>query len=439
MKTVIRQLRRFALLREGGPTDGELLQSFLTRRDEAAFAALLQRHGPMVLGVCRRVLGNLHDAEDAFQATFLVLAQKAAGLRSRDLVGNWLYGVAYRTALKARVMKRKRQTREMQARVAPHSEAPEGDACEELLALLDRELNHLPDKYRAPVVLCELEGRSRREAARALGLPEGTLSWRLAQARKLLARKLARHGVALPAGALAAVLSPGAAGAALRPALLTATARAGVLAAAGRAFLAGAVPARVVALTEGVVKAMLLTKLKAFWVVMLAVSACVAFGLAYGGVAADPGGAADSKQPPRNIGRGTPDELEALRLELDALRKDLQAMRIRVKGLEAEVRGQRMHRSKDAGSYNRNIYSDKKDIEPRKLPANADTGGGEDPDPRRLEKKDGPHDPLAEVEAVLQKLRQNPDDRQAAEALERAARQLRQQPGRFGYKDKKGI
>src|SRR5260370_12051724 len=133
MKTVIRQLRRFALLREGGATDGELLKSFLTQRDEAAFAALLKRHGPMVLGVWRRVLGNLHDAEDAFQATFLVLANKAAGLRSRELVGNWLYGVAYRTALKARAMNRKRQTREKQARVAPNSEAPAGDPPEELL------------------------------------------------------------------------------------------------------------------------------------------------------------------------------------------------------------------------------------------------------------------------------------------------------------------
>src|SRR5204863_1513808 len=119
------------------------------------------------------------------QATFLVLIRKAASLRSRELVGNWLYGVAYRTAMKARAMSAKRRTKEKQAREAVRSEPAAGEVSEELLARLDAELSRLPDKYRVPVVLCDLEGKTRREAARLLGLPEGTLSWQLARAKQL--------------------------------------------------------------------------------------------------------------------------------------------------------------------------------------------------------------------------------------------------------------
>src|SRR5919198_1974720 len=195
MKAVIRHLRRAALLQAGDSlTDGQLLESFLTGRDEAAFEVLLRRHGPMVLGVCRRVLGNADDADDAFQATFLVLVRKAATVRPRETVGNWLYGVAYRTAQKARVMNAKRRTKEKQARERRRPEPP-GDAVpEELLPRVEAELTRLPDKYGVPVVLGDLGGKGRGEAARLLGLPEGTLSWRLAQAKKMLARKLSRHG-----------------------------------------------------------------------------------------------------------------------------------------------------------------------------------------------------------------------------------------------------
>jgi RNA polymerase sigma factor (sigma-70 family) len=315
-----------------GPGDAELLESFLTRRDEAAFEALLRRHGPMVLGVCRRVLGNLHDAEDAFQATFLVLVRKAAGIRPRELVGNWLYGVAHRTAMKARAMSSKRHTREREAGANPRHAAPADEDGEELLALLDLELSRLPERYRVPVVLCELEGKGRKEVARLLGLPEGTLSWRLAQARKLLARRLARHGVPCSAGALAAVLSQGTASARVPASLLTATGR------AGRPLVAGAVPARVLALTEGVVKTMLLHKLKVFWAVALAVvvGAGVA-GLAYRAMAAEPKQGGDVRPAAQGKARVALDELEALRLEIEALRKGLQATRARVKLLEAEV------------------------------------------------------------------------------------------------------
>src|SRR5438105_13858568 len=122
---VIRHLRRVAFLRDADAmTDGQLLEGFLAQRDEAAFAALVRRHGPMVLGVCRRVLGNHHDAEDAFQATFLVLARKAASVRSREVVGHWLYGVAYRTALKARSMTARRRAKEQQVKDMPQPAEP---------------------------------------------------------------------------------------------------------------------------------------------------------------------------------------------------------------------------------------------------------------------------------------------------------------------------
>src|SRR5688572_5922391 len=151
--------------RERVETDGDLLARFVARRDEAAFAELVRRHGPMVLGACRRVLGNAHDAEDAYQATFLVLARKAVSIRSGQ-VGNWLYGVACRTARKARSMAAAQRVRE-RAGARPEEVRPDGRA--ELREVLDRELERLPDKYRSAIVLCDLEGRSYKEAARQLG------------------------------------------------------------------------------------------------------------------------------------------------------------------------------------------------------------------------------------------------------------------------------
>src|SRR5690348_10503370 len=243
---VVRQLRRAALLQDGGGmTDGQLLECFLTRRDEAAFEFLLRRHGPMVLGVCRRILRNVHDAEDAFQATFMVLAHKAGSLRSRELLGNWLYGVAYRTAMKAQAMNAKRRSKERRAGEIPRSESSRD---EELLAQLDQELNRLPDRYRVPVVLCELEGRSRKEVARTLHLPEGTLSSRLATARRLLAARLTRRGVQLSGAALALALSQATASAEVPVALTAATIQAA-------SAMAPMLAPPVAALAEGVLRA----------------------------------------------------------------------------------------------------------------------------------------------------------------------------------------
>ncbi|HZU39007.1 MAG TPA: sigma-70 family RNA polymerase sigma factor, partial [Gemmataceae bacterium] len=285
MHAILHQLRRAALLSVGdGPADAQLLEAFLNQRDELAFEALVRRHGPMVLAVCRRVTGNAHDAEDAFQATFLVLARKAASLRSRQLLPGWLYRIAYRTALNTRAMTKKRRAKEQQAALQPRPDPSDDAVPEELLARLDEALNRLPDRYRLPVVLCELQGHSRKQAAQLLGLPVGTVSWRLAHARKLLAQRLARYGTMLSAGAVTAVLSQSAASAV--PATL-------VRAATMQALATGAIPVPIQALTEGVLKAMLLSKLKIVWAVALAaVVGTGAVGLMY-----RPAVAADPRQP----------------------------------------------------------------------------------------------------------------------------------------------
>ncbi len=268
LQRVIGRLRT-AALRDGGPglTDGQLLGHFIERRDEAAVAALVRRHGPMVWGVCRRVLGDHHDAEDAFQATFLVLVRKAAAVLPRERVANWLYGVAHHTALKARAAAARRRARERQVTAMVEPGKVQVDTRDDLQPLLDQELSRLPEKYRTPLVLCYLEGKTHKEAARQLGWPVGTLAGRLARARALLARRLGRRGLAVSGGALAAVLAQDAA-AGVPGTVAAATVKAASLYAAGTA--AGLVSAEVIALTEGVLKAMLLTKLKITTTVVLA-------------------------------------------------------------------------------------------------------------------------------------------------------------------------
>src|SRR5262249_30291098 len=157
----------------------DLLVRFYTDRDEAAFAALVRRHGPMVLGVCRRLLNNRADADDAFQATFLVLARRARSVHKQSCLGSWLYTVAHRTASEARRTEHRHRVKEHRA-ATMRSEAVAPDVPNDLTDILDRELSLLPEHYRAAVVACELEGLSRAEAARRLGWPEGTLSCRLA-------------------------------------------------------------------------------------------------------------------------------------------------------------------------------------------------------------------------------------------------------------------
>jgi RNA polymerase sigma factor (sigma-70 family) len=255
-------LRTICTLAAGRPAedcpDGELLHRFAAGRDEAAFNALMQRHGPLVLGVCRRLCGHGHDAEDVFQATFLVLVRKAAALHRRGSLGPWLYTVAYHLALRAR----SRAIRRAADREVPEMPAaqPSSDlAWQELRAVLDEEMHRLPEKYRAPVVLCYLQGKTNEQAAAQLGWPKGTVFTRLTRARDLLRTRLTRRGLALSVGLLVPALAEQAT-AAVPSTLVTSTLKAALVVAAGPA--AGGLSAPVAALVEGGMKQMFFKKLK---------------------------------------------------------------------------------------------------------------------------------------------------------------------------------
>lgn len=215
-----------------GVPDAQLLQRFVAGRDEvgeAAFRALVERHGPMVLRVCQSVLGDRHGAEDAFQVTFLILARKAGSIRNHRSVGSWVHGVARRVALRAQSEARRRLARETKvakgAKMASPSLEPGEDHGESARAL-HQEITRLPEKYRAPIVLCYLEGMTHEQAARELGWPVGTVRGRLARARGLLRTRLTRRGLALSAGLVAAGSLPETASAALPGVLVEATVRA---------------------------------------------------------------------------------------------------------------------------------------------------------------------------------------------------------------------
>jgi RNA polymerase sigma factor (sigma-70 family) len=272
MKSVIEQVRRAVLFSDGaGLGDGELLGCFVETRDQGAFAALVKRHGPMVWGVCRRLLSH-HDAEDAFQATFLVLVRKAASVRPREMVGNWLFGVAHQTALQARRTAARRAAREVQVTVMPDAKAIPQDHWHDVQPILDRELSRLPDIYRAVIVLCDLEGRTRKEVAGQLGVPEGTVAGRLVRARVLLARRLTRSGVVFSGAALATVLADQAASANVPVSVVDSTITAANLVSTGTVAGTAVISGKVAALTEGVLKAMLMSKLKTAVAIVLVLS-----------------------------------------------------------------------------------------------------------------------------------------------------------------------
>jgi RNA polymerase sigma factor (sigma-70 family) len=242
----------------GRLSDGELLERFVSSRDEPAFEAIVRRHGAMVLGVCRRVLGDHHDAEDAFQATFLVLSRKARSVRPGAMLPNWLYGVAHQVAIKARANNARRRSRERQVTTMPEPETESIAALgDDLSGLIDQELSRLPAKYRAPVVLCELEGLGHREAADKLGWPVGTVSGRLSRARAMLAKRLTRQGLAFSAGSLAVAIGREASAASLPAALVQRTIEAAIPFAAGQAIATGGVSL----LARRVLGAMMMTKL----------------------------------------------------------------------------------------------------------------------------------------------------------------------------------
>jgi RNA polymerase sigma factor (sigma-70 family) len=247
--------------------DQQLLERFVDRREKAAFEALFRRHGPLVWDVCRRVLHHYQDAEDAFQATFLVLARQAGSIRNPESVGSWLHGVAYHAALNVRKQAATRLRHEPQAPKRPPSDPLAEVTGRELLGILDHELLQLPERYRAPLILYYLEGKTRDQAARLLGWSLGTFKRRLHQARECLRGRLERRGltlpaVLLPAGVLATTLSTNAACAALPATLAAATVKAALLSAAGGPATAGAFGPRVTALAQGGIKAMRTTTWK---------------------------------------------------------------------------------------------------------------------------------------------------------------------------------
>lgn len=262
MNRVTEQLLRSVLSDSTGLDDRELVGCFIENGDEAAFATIVKRHGPMVWSVCHRVLSNNQDTEDAFQATFLVLVRKASSIVSRELLGNWLYGVAYQTALHARRTIARRRVKEVQVTMLPDNVGKQGDSWVDIRPLLDQELSRLPEKYRVTIVLCDLEGRTRREVACQLGVPEGTVGGRLARARAMLAKRLTERGVALSSGTLAAVMAEHVASAEMPDGVMFSTISVARPLVTGKALGTEEIPVKVAALTEGVMKAMLFAKLK---------------------------------------------------------------------------------------------------------------------------------------------------------------------------------
>jgi RNA polymerase sigma factor (sigma-70 family) len=259
-------------------TDAQLLKRFASQQDQAAFAVLVKRHGPMVLRMCRRILHDIHDADDAFQATFLILVRKASLIARPELLSNWLYGVAYRVAVKALAKAARRSKYERRAPVMTLVD-PMADVTErELCAVLDAELSHLPDEYRAPLVLCYLEGKTNVQAARMLGWPTGSMSRRLTRARELLRKRLVRRGLVLSAGVFTLLMSKHTAAAAVSPSLLDGTVRSAQLFSRAGPAAAKAVSPSVSALMDQVLESLWLKSLKRKLALLLALLIFLALG-----------------------------------------------------------------------------------------------------------------------------------------------------------------
>jgi RNA polymerase sigma factor (sigma-70 family) len=254
MGAVVKYLRD--LVRPPGsaePADYQLLERFITHREEAAFTALMVRHGPMVHGLCQRLLQHEQDAEDTFQATFLILARKARTIRKHASLASWLYGVAYRLSLKARVSAARRRARERKANVIVNPDHSAEAARREMQSVVDEELNRLPAKWRTPLILCYLEGKTQEEAAEVLGWPVGSMSWRLSRAKARLRDRLTRRGMALAAGTFAVGIAEPVP--ALAAPLLIRTLKGALLFADGKSAPLALVSAQATALAEMMLRA----------------------------------------------------------------------------------------------------------------------------------------------------------------------------------------
>lgn len=320
LHTILGRIRQARALDEStGLSDGQLLERFVAARDEAAFEALVWRHGPAVLALCRRVLPCPADAEDVFQATFLTLARRGMSIRTQEALAAWLHRVAYRIAVRLRAT-RARWARREQTGVEAVTDYRSGPALDaDLRGVVDDEVNRLPAKYRAAVVLCYLQGLTTQEAGRALGCPQGTILSRLAWARQRLRDRLVRRGLA-PAAALALVETVQAAVAAPPVELVASVVRAALPFAAGGAAAAGVVSAQVAALAQGALRTMFLGKIKVALVIILAVGmAGAGTGWLARGTAGDPTADAPAKPLPAKPGSDRAALIERARKSLQGI------------------------------------------------------------------------------------------------------------------------
>jgi RNA polymerase sigma factor (sigma-70 family) len=280
LSTLLRHMRKLAVSESTRElSDAQLLQRFAVRAEEDAFAALVERHGQLVWGVCRRVLRHEQDAEDAFQATFLVLARNAATIRKAEALSSWLHGAAYRIALRARRDAAIRRAHERRGQTMPAERSLSETSLREALTLLDEEIQRLPPKQRAVFVLCSVEGKSQAEAARQLGCKEGAVSVTVSRARKRLAQQLSRRGVTLSAALAAVALGRQTASAAVSATLTYSTIQAALLYAAGKPASAVGLGATAVALAEGATRTMFLTKAKVATAIVFVLSLIAGAGV----------------------------------------------------------------------------------------------------------------------------------------------------------------
>jgi RNA polymerase sigma factor (sigma-70 family) len=299
LNLVLRTIRRLVGDRGDETSDARLLERYAQQRDETAFAELVQRHGTLVHGVCRRVLHHEQDAEDAFQATFLVLARKAGSIRKREALGSWLYEVAYHIALRARADAARRRTREEEAGVMARADCTTAEGPNELQPILDEELHRLPEPDRRLLVLCYLQGKTHQHVAHELGWPPGSLSRRMSHALEMLRERLRRRGVLLAVGALAAALTAEATAAATPAALLASTIQAALIFATGKVAGTATTSAQAVRLAEGALHAMFVTKLKLGLALVLTFVVVAGAGvLAYQTLSAGPAPAEPPAAPP---------------------------------------------------------------------------------------------------------------------------------------------
>lgn len=329
LERVLKSLRQSLTNREVARTsDGALLTRYVACQDEAAFAALVKRHGPMVLRICRRLLRSVQDAEDAFQATFLILARKAAGIRKQESVTAWLHSVAFRVACRLRGKNARQSPRRRPLEDLPQADGTAEPSWREAQAVLGEELNRLDEKYRTPLVLCYVQGKTRDEAAQELGWSVSVLRGRLERGRQRLRARLERRGLCFAAVMLAAGVADAAA--ASLPARLVSSSVQAASGVAGGQAAADGVSASVAALAQGVTQMMFFSKLKTVAVGLLTLTLLGAgTGLvAYHSMAGEPS-AAGLGAPSEQVAQPAKEQLDPVKLkqEIDRLRRELDQTR----------------------------------------------------------------------------------------------------------------